>query len=172
MPVIVCMNSTGCIRVGAVFSRASGLKSGMPCLFWPPLLYNSWFSVGYLSKEEQTMKNSKPLDMAPPCNSRCRGHIQLHDFWWMCRLWGVCRKLPCPCNSRAERPVRSWSCHLYWLSISAVNTENCYFNPGCAMSLYKHDGANRMLKLLQDLFGEVKSHNVCCRHSPNFYWRY
>ncbi|WP_416388383.1 4Fe-4S binding protein [Enterocloster clostridioformis] len=103
----------------------------------------------------------------------------------------MCRKLPCPCNSRAERSGRlevdpaicidCGTCSAVCptgaarrvpyirSSISAVNTENCYFNPGCAMNLYKHDGSNRMLKLLQDLFGEVKSHNVCCRHSHNFY---
>lgn len=135
------------------------------------------------------MKNSKPLDMAPPvtvgvedtfsymisdecvgceaCVANCpvhaiaeqRGRLEVDPA--ICIDCGTCSAV-CPTGAARRVPyIRS--------SISEVNTENCYFNPGCAMNLYKHDGANRMLKLLQDLFGEVKSHNVCCRHSPNFY---
>lgn len=52
------------------------------------------------------------------------------------------------------------------ISATEIDMEKCYFNPGCAARLYKEDIAMRMLKLLQDQFGSVKLHDICCRHTP------
>lgn len=43
-----------------------------------------------------------------------------------------------------------------------------YFNPGCALSIYKPDMEQRILKYLHDNYdGNVELHNICCRHDPN-----
>lgn len=52
------------------------------------------------------------------------------------------------------------------ISINQIDKDKCYFNPGCALSLYKPDIPEKMLKLLQEHFGNVKFHNTCCRHNP------
>lgn len=41
-----------------------------------------------------------------------------------------------------------------------------YFNPGCALSIYKPEMENRILSLLKDNIGEVQLHKICCRHDP------
>lgn len=41
-----------------------------------------------------------------------------------------------------------------------------YFNPGCALSIYKPDMENRILKFLNENYGEVKLHKICCQHDP------
>ena len=45
-----------------------------------------------------------------------------------------------------------------------------YFNPGCALSIYKPDTENRILKFLNEncleKYGEVELHKICCRHEP------
>jgi Fe-S oxidoreductase len=41
-----------------------------------------------------------------------------------------------------------------------------YFNPGCALSIYKPEIEDRILKFLNDNYGEVASHKVCCHHDP------
>lgn len=41
-----------------------------------------------------------------------------------------------------------------------------YFNPGCAMNLYRPGLAGRMLELLRSGLGDVEMHEVCCRHEP------
>lgn len=41
-----------------------------------------------------------------------------------------------------------------------------YFNPGCALSIYKPDMENRILKFLNENYGEVALHKICCRHDP------
>lgn len=41
-----------------------------------------------------------------------------------------------------------------------------YFNPGCALSIYKPEIENRILKFLNDNYGEVKLHKICCHHEP------
>lgn len=47
-----------------------------------------------------------------------------------------------------------------------IDMGNCYFNPGCAMSLYKPDLSKFMLELLRIHFGDVRPHHVCCHHNP------
>lgn len=41
-----------------------------------------------------------------------------------------------------------------------------YFNPGCALSIYKPEIENRLLKFLNEAYGEVTLHKICCRHDP------
>jgi Fe-S oxidoreductase len=41
-----------------------------------------------------------------------------------------------------------------------------YFNPGCALSLYKPEMENRIVKFLNENYGEVGLHKICCRHEP------
>jgi hypothetical protein len=41
-----------------------------------------------------------------------------------------------------------------------------YFNPGCALSIYKPEMEKKILQLLQEHLGEVDLHNICCQHDP------
>lgn len=41
-----------------------------------------------------------------------------------------------------------------------------YFNPGCALSIYKPEIENKILKILNKSYGEVELHKICCRHAP------
>ena len=41
-----------------------------------------------------------------------------------------------------------------------------YFNPGCALSIYKPEMEQRILKYLNGVYHNVKMHNICCRHNP------
>ena len=73
---------------------------------------------------------------------------------------GTCSAL---CPTGAARPTP-------WIRestpLNEIDMRKCYFNPGCALSLYKPDVPGKMLKLLQDHFGGVKLHDICCRHDP------
>lgn len=44
--------------------------------------------------------------------------------------------------------------------------EKLYFNPGCALSMYKPDIEQRVLKYLNKNYGDVALHKTCCRHEP------
>ncbi len=50
----------------------------------------------------------------------------------------------------------------------AAKREIMYFNPGCALSIYRPDKAGQVLDFLRrDLPGtEIKLHEICCRHDP------
>lgn len=52
------------------------------------------------------------------------------------------------------------------IKISDINMEKCYFNPGCALSVYKPSSERKLLELLNRYFGPVKMHNICCHHDP------
>ena len=52
------------------------------------------------------------------------------------------------------------------IPIQAIDPDKCYFNPGCALSLYKPEVPEMMLNLLHEHFGQVKLHNICCRNDP------
>jgi Fe-S oxidoreductase len=41
-----------------------------------------------------------------------------------------------------------------------------YFNPGCALSIYKPEMENRILNFLNTYYGEVSLHKICCHHDP------
>jgi Fe-S oxidoreductase len=44
---------------------------------------------------------------------------------------------------------------------------NTYFNPGCALSVYKPETEGVLLRLLRERYGEVEPHKICCHHEPN-----
>ena len=52
------------------------------------------------------------------------------------------------------------------IDIKAIDMERCYFNPGCAMSIYRPGMPERMLDLLREHFGDVQFHDICCHHDP------
>ncbi len=41
-----------------------------------------------------------------------------------------------------------------------------FFNPGCALSIYKPSMENRILDFLNQNYKETAMHNICCRHDP------
>ncbi len=41
-----------------------------------------------------------------------------------------------------------------------------FFNPGCALSLYKPEMENRILEYLNRSYRETTMHKVCCHHEP------
>ncbi len=41
-----------------------------------------------------------------------------------------------------------------------------YLNPGCALSIYKPEMENKILIFLNQNYGEVELHKICCRHNP------
>ncbi|KPU44330.1 hypothetical protein OXPF_25000 [Oxobacter pfennigii] len=41
-----------------------------------------------------------------------------------------------------------------------------FFNPGCALSIYKPEMENKILKFLNENYGEVQLHKICCHHDP------
>ncbi|MFZ5944201.1 MAG: (Fe-S)-binding protein [Bacillota bacterium] len=41
-----------------------------------------------------------------------------------------------------------------------------YFNPGCALSIYKPNMENKILDFLNKNYGTVAMHKICCRHDP------
>jgi Fe-S oxidoreductase len=41
-----------------------------------------------------------------------------------------------------------------------------YFNPGCALSIYKPEIEERILAFLNRNYGEVSLHKICCHHDP------
>jgi len=46
-------------------------------------------------------------------------------------------------------------------------TQQIYFNPGCALSIYKPEMEQKILHYLNLYFnGSVKPHKICCRHDP------
>lgn len=47
-----------------------------------------------------------------------------------------------------------------------IDWEKCWFNPGCAMNLYKPELAGKMLGMLREHFGDVKYHDICCHYDP------
>ncbi|MCE5188732.1 MAG: (Fe-S)-binding protein [Eubacteriales bacterium] len=53
------------------------------------------------------------------------------------------------------------------IPLEEINPEKCYFNPGCAMSLYRPEAVDEILYLLNRRFLPTKLHTTCCRHDPN-----
>jgi len=52
------------------------------------------------------------------------------------------------------------------IQLSDIDMDRCYFNPGCALCVYKPHAADKILKLLNRHFGAVKLHSLCCHHDP------
>ena len=45
-------------------------------------------------------------------------------------------------------------------------TPKTYFNPGCALSIYKPEMENTILDFLNKNYRETILHKICCRHDP------
>ena len=41
-----------------------------------------------------------------------------------------------------------------------------YFNPGCALNIYKSEMENKILSFLNRNYKETEMHKICCRHDP------
>lgn len=52
------------------------------------------------------------------------------------------------------------------IQISDIDMGKCYFNPGCALSIYKPESAQKILDILGKYFAPVQLHNICCHHNP------
>lgn len=52
------------------------------------------------------------------------------------------------------------------IKISDIDIERCYFNPGCALNVYKPGSGAKILDILNKYFGSVKMHSICCHHDP------
>jgi Fe-S oxidoreductase len=53
------------------------------------------------------------------------------------------------------------------IALEDIDPDKCYFNPGCAMSLYKPEAVEEVLHLLNRRFLPTQLHTTCCRHEPN-----
>ncbi len=47
-----------------------------------------------------------------------------------------------------------------------ASTNNCYFNPGCALAMAEPEAADGLLNLLRRWYGKVRPHDICCHHDP------
>ena len=45
-------------------------------------------------------------------------------------------------------------------------TIQTYFNPGCALSIYKPEMENKIINFLNQNYKETAMHKICCRHEP------
>ena len=52
------------------------------------------------------------------------------------------------------------------IKITEINKDKCYFNIGCAFSIYKPHSNKKILDILNQNFGDIKLHEVCCQHNP------
>lgn len=52
------------------------------------------------------------------------------------------------------------------ISLSQMDLDNCWFNPGCALCIYKPYAGENVLRLLNNYFGPVRLHSLCCHHDP------
>lgn len=43
---------------------------------------------------------------------------------------------------------------------------NLYFNPGCALRLYRPENAEKIFEYLRGNFPQIQMHGLCCRHDP------
>lgn len=44
--------------------------------------------------------------------------------------------------------------------------EKTYFNPGCALSIYKPEMVQQLIRLLNQHYGAVQLHDICCHFNP------
>ncbi len=48
----------------------------------------------------------------------------------------------------------------------AKDTTALYFNPGCALRLYRPENVEKLFAYLQDRYPHIQMHDICCRHNP------
>ena len=53
------------------------------------------------------------------------------------------------------------------IPLQSIDYAKIYFNPGCALSIYKPESEGKVLSILQQYFPKIKMHNICCHHQPN-----
>lgn len=46
------------------------------------------------------------------------------------------------------------------------NAANLFFNPGCALRLYRPENVSDLFRYLQQNVPQIQMHDVCCRHDP------
>lgn len=51
-------------------------------------------------------------------------------------------------------------------NLQSIDMDKCYWNPGCAMELHNPNLSPAILALLNQHFGTVKLHSLCCQHDP------
>lgn len=73
---------------------------------------------------------------------------------------GTCSAV-CPTGAARRTPYIRES-----IALRDIDLEKCYFNPGCAMNLYKPEDSQLILAMLRENFGPVRPHTICCRHDP------
>lgn len=96
-----------------------------------------------------------------PAKAIIKGEKQYYINSKECIDCGTCSAV-CPTGAAKPSPYMRNS-----ISLQDIDIEKCYFNPGCAMNLYKPEISQKMLELLHKNFGNVKPHNICCRHEPD-----
>ncbi len=100
------------------------------------------------------------------CRSACPvGAIRLGEGHMVidkakCIDCGTCSAV-CPTGAAQRAPYVRES-----ISLENMDWSRCYFNPGCAINLYKSDVAEKLLAMLQTHRPAIQSHNICCRHDP------
>lgn len=52
------------------------------------------------------------------------------------------------------------------IKIFDIDMRKCFFNPGCALCIYKPESGPKILEMLNKYFGPVKLHSICCHHDP------
>lgn len=52
------------------------------------------------------------------------------------------------------------------ISLSEIDMDLCWFNPGCALCIYKPYAGEQILQILNQYFGSVRLHSICCHHDP------
>lgn len=52
------------------------------------------------------------------------------------------------------------------IQITDIDMGKCYFNHGCALSVYKPESGEKILDILNKNFVKVQLHSVCCHHEP------
>ncbi len=52
------------------------------------------------------------------------------------------------------------------VSVEEINKDKCYFNPGCSFEISKNNSYEKVIKLLTEHYGPVKSHLICCKYDP------
>ncbi len=74
---------------------------------------------------------------------------------------GTCSHV-CPVGAAASPRERRDS-----LKVADLDPAKCYFNPGCALRLYKPELPPLMLEVLEQHMGPIHEHDICCRHDPH-----
>lgn len=52
------------------------------------------------------------------------------------------------------------------MNVTDIDKSKCYFNPGCALNIYKPEASHQIMDILNRYFGSVQLHSICCRYNP------